>query len=196
MFTVINMMGIVSAGKLVVRVYSDDLFYVTGVNCILTEMFDENEYIINIYSERECFDMELCYGQPLVFAHVRNPFLCFYVSLCCYDNLFMGKGSIDDIRRFILAGKQIESKGGGIKRSLSIREREIVRCIMFGMTDDEMADEFNLSKKTISAHRRNILSKMGIKNRNELYKYLFELNKYRENTIFQSVSMDIDSSIS
>lgn len=181
-----NMMGVVSAGKLIVRIYSDDLFYVTGVNSILTEMFDENEYIIHIYSERECLDMGLCYGQSFVFAHVRNPFLCFYVSLCCYDNLFMGKGSIDDIRRFILAGKQKNKenrRGRNFKRSLSSREREIVRCIMFGMTDDEIAEEFNLSKKTISAHRRNILSKMGIKNRNELYKSLFELNKYRENTI-------------
>ncbi|HAW8215121.1 TPA: helix-turn-helix transcriptional regulator [Escherichia coli] len=62
------------------------------------------------------------------------------------------------------------------------REREIVTCMKLRMTDDEIASRFNLSRKTVSTHRRNILSKLGIRNRNELYKYLFGLSRLRDDS--------------
>ncbi|HAW0924872.1 TPA: helix-turn-helix transcriptional regulator [Escherichia coli] len=69
-----------------------------------------------------------------------------------------------------------------LQRYLSPREREIVTCMKLRMTDDEIASRFNLSRKTVSAHRRNILSKLGIRNRNELYKYLLGLSRLRDDS--------------
>ncbi|MBE4971774.1 response regulator transcription factor, partial [Enterobacter cloacae complex sp. P11RS] len=37
--------------------------------------------------------------------------------------------------------------------------------------DDNIAIILNITKKTISTHRRNILQKLNLKNRHELYMY-------------------------
>ncbi|MCP4460980.1 MAG: response regulator transcription factor [Cytophagales bacterium] len=44
--------------------------------------------------------------------------------------------------------------------SLSRREHEIIEGIFADMTNDEIADKFNLSVRTVNAHKRNILQKM------------------------------------
>lgn len=45
-------------------------------------------------------------------------------------------------------------------RSLSKRELEIIDCIMDDMTNDEIAEKYVLSVRTVNAHKRNILQKM------------------------------------
>lgn len=40
-----------------------------------------------------------------------------------------------------------------------------------GTIDDNIAIILNITKKTISTHRRNILQKLNLKNRHELYMY-------------------------
>jgi len=44
--------------------------------------------------------------------------------------------------------------------SLSKREHEIIAGIMADLTNDEIADKFDLSVRTVNAHKRNILQKM------------------------------------
>ena len=44
--------------------------------------------------------------------------------------------------------------------SLSKREHEIIGGIMADLTNDEIADKFGLSVRTVNAHKRNILQKM------------------------------------
>lgn len=44
--------------------------------------------------------------------------------------------------------------------SLSNRELEIIDGIMDDMTNDEIAKKFNLSVRTVNAHKRNILQKL------------------------------------
>ena len=48
------------------------------------------------------------------------------------------------------------------KQELSPREKEIVVCVVKGMTNKQMADELCLSTHTIMTHRRNISSKLQI----------------------------------
>ena len=48
------------------------------------------------------------------------------------------------------------------KQELSNREKEIVVCIVKGMTNKQMADVLCLSTHTIMAHRRNISNKLQI----------------------------------
>lgn len=48
------------------------------------------------------------------------------------------------------------------KKELSAREREVVVCIVKGMTNKQIADELSLSPHTIIAHRRNIAGKLNI----------------------------------
>ena len=45
---------------------------------------------------------------------------------------------------------------------LSARERDILKAVAKGMTNKEIADEFNISIYTVISHRRNISQKLGI----------------------------------
>lgn len=48
------------------------------------------------------------------------------------------------------------------KQDLTIREREIIVCIVKGMTNKQIAENLYLSAHTIIAHRRNIANKLQI----------------------------------
>jgi DNA-binding NarL/FixJ family response regulator len=46
--------------------------------------------------------------------------------------------------------------------SLSSREKEIIACVIKGMTNKQIADELRLSAHTVITHRRNISAKLQI----------------------------------
>ena len=48
------------------------------------------------------------------------------------------------------------------QETLSIREKEVVACVVQGMTNKHIADKLCLSPHTVITHRRNISSKLGI----------------------------------
>lgn len=60
------------------------------------------------------------------------------------------------------------------KRSLTIRELEIIRFIGEGMTSTQIATKLYLNVKTIESHRRNIFKKLDVKNSVELIKIAVE----------------------
>jgi len=54
---------------------------------------------------------------------------------------------------------------------LTEREKEVLNLISEGLSNQEMADSLNLSKRTVDKHRENILSKTHTKNTAELIMY-------------------------
>jgi DNA-binding NarL/FixJ family response regulator len=60
---------------------------------------------------------------------------------------------------------------------LTKREKEILTLIAQGLTDKEIAEKIFLSPLTITTHRKNILSKLGLKNKVELTRFAME-NKF------------------
>ncbi|RPJ78836.1 MAG: hypothetical protein EHM20_02945 [Alphaproteobacteria bacterium] len=59
-------------------------------------------------------------------------------------------------------------------QKLSSREIEIIKLISKGMTDKEIAQEFNISIHTTKTHRKRIISKLGLKNSAVLVKFAVE----------------------
>jgi DNA-binding NarL/FixJ family response regulator len=57
---------------------------------------------------------------------------------------------------------------------LTKREREILGLIAHGLTDKEIAEKVFLSPLTATTHRKNILSKLGLKNKVELTRFALE----------------------
>jgi DNA-binding NarL/FixJ family response regulator len=58
--------------------------------------------------------------------------------------------------------------------SLTKREKEILILISKGLTDKEIADAIFLSPLTVITHRKNILGKLGLKNKAELTRFAIE----------------------
>lgn len=58
--------------------------------------------------------------------------------------------------------------------SITAREKEIINFIAYEFTSEEIAKELFLSKHTIETHRKNLLSKMDVKNVAGLIRKSFE----------------------
>ena len=64
--------------------------------------------------------------------------------------------------------------GGGsmvVHETLTDREFEVFRLIAVGMSVTEIAGRLNLSAKTISTHKANLMQKMNLQNQTELIRY-------------------------
>lgn len=53
---------------------------------------------------------------------------------------------------------------------LSVKEREVIRCFLDGLTVSQIADKFGRSVKTISTQKSMAFRKLGVNSDNELFK--------------------------
>lgn len=70
-----------------------------------------------------------------------------------------------------LALGSMHGGGGAAHEKLSDREFEVFRLIAIGMSVTDIAARLNLSAKTISTHKANLMQKMGLHNQSELIRY-------------------------
>ena len=64
--------------------------------------------------------------------------------------------------------------GGLAAGPLSPREREVLDLIAQGYTNQQIADRFGLSVKTIETHRSRLVEKLGLRSRAELVRYALD----------------------
>ncbi len=57
---------------------------------------------------------------------------------------------------------------------ISAREQQILKLIVEGFTDAQIAETLFLSDKTVSTHRKNMLAKLGVNNTASLVKFAIE----------------------
>ena len=82
-------------------------------------------------------------------------------SLGAYDEVLSIYDSEDCVRRKIVQPAD-ESPREERQEPLSVREREIVVCIVKGMSNKQIADTLCISTHTVITHRRNIVAKLQI----------------------------------
>jgi DNA-binding NarL/FixJ family response regulator len=73
------------------------------------------------------------------------------------------------ISNFVAAKK--EQKFSPSFASLTVREREVLSLVAVGKTSKSIAQQLNLSVKTVEKHRSNILKKTGLHNASALREY-------------------------
>ncbi len=78
----------------------------------------------------------------------------------------MAKKLLSDYLRRVRTGQDKESYDG-----LTNREREILKLIAEGHTNQEIAELLVLSVATVQTHRAHIMAKLGLHSRTELIKY-------------------------
>lgn len=65
-----------------------------------------------------------------------------------------------------------EREPSGDEPHLTARELEVLQLVCDGKSNKEIARELFISPKTVSVHRSNIMSKLGVKSSYELFRYL------------------------
>jgi two-component system response regulator NreC len=64
-----------------------------------------------------------------------------------------------------------DGKSSGGSGELTQREGEVLGLLAEGLSNDEIADQLNISRHTVARHRENLMRKLGLHNRGELVKY-------------------------
>jgi len=67
-----------------------------------------------------------------------------------------------------------EGAPAGFKVRLSGRNREVLGLLAGGLTAAEIAQRLGISKETANTHRRNLMRKLGLRNKAELIRYAIE----------------------
>ncbi|MBO1926776.1 response regulator transcription factor [Thiomicrorhabdus sp. 6S2-11] len=68
----------------------------------------------------------------------------------------------------------LEAADGLKNRRLSVREKQVVKLVAEGHKTKEIAEMLEISDRTVSKHRENLMSKLGIDSTAELTKYANE----------------------
>lgn len=80
-------------------------------------------------------------------------------------------GGLEDSRSVLVSGR-IASQNPPVSQptKITIREREVLKLISEGLVTKEIAEKLFISIGTVATHRRNLISKLKVKNTAELVK--------------------------
>jgi two-component system response regulator NreC len=70
--------------------------------------------------------------------------------------------------------RSVESGKGKSPKALSRREREVLRLLAQGHSNQQIADVIRVSVKTVETYRTRLSEKLGLKGRAELYRFATE----------------------
>jgi DNA-binding NarL/FixJ family response regulator len=87
--------------------------------------------------------------------------LCDHAALKAYDEVISIYDSTEQITEKFTR-TIIEPETDKRHESLTLREKEIIVCVIKGMTNKQIAENLYLSTHTVISHRRNIASKLQI----------------------------------
>jgi two-component system response regulator NreC len=78
------------------------------------------------------------------------------------------------IRSLLQNDTKTADRGNEFLESLTVREEEVLKLIVQGYTNRQVADELSISVRTVEGHRANLTEKLGIRSRVELLRYARE----------------------
>jgi FixJ family two-component response regulator len=61
-------------------------------------------------------------------------------------------------------------------KQLTQRESEVMKLVVAGKLNKQIADELDISMKTVEAHRARVMEKMGVRTLAELVKAVMTVN--------------------
>ena len=116
--------------------------------------------VLSTFGEEEFLERILQAGaKGFVLKNVLKGVLANAIkSVCDGENYFSPELLPYFTRRFISNGE------GSMEVVLTEREQEVLQLIGKGYSNDEIADELFISKRTVDTHKNNLISKTGSKN--------------------------------
>ena len=96
------------------------------------------------------------------------------VNAVSEGQLYMVKAVSDVLSKALLAKGKLSKESS--ENTLTIREKEILKCIVGGLSNKMISAELSISERTVNAHRYNIMKKLKAKNSANLVRISIEQN--------------------
>jgi DNA-binding NarL/FixJ family response regulator len=94
--------------------------------------------------------------------------LVYVINSVYHHEYYCNKEILKTIKRTaLIEGQQIQNID---KLSISVREREVLKCLCDGLSNKQVADTLNISEDTVESHRKNIYKKTNCRSFAELVK--------------------------
>ncbi len=163
-----------------IAVILPDTLQSTGLQSLLTDYFPPVEISYYPSFERFCAaqndNYDFYFTQADIFVLYADFFLPrrskVIVTMCSnetFNNLTVSNNlNVCAPQEIIIEQLQLlfstDGSGNGEKnKELSTRETDVLKLIVKGSTNKDIADQLNISLNTVLSHRKNITSKLGIK---------------------------------
>jgi DNA-binding NarL/FixJ family response regulator len=91
-----------------------------------------------------------------------------------YYNEAVSKIILDNYISTVRKSKEVETDKDD--ENLSVREKQILKLYVEGMTNQQIADKLFISIRTVESHKNHIMQKLGVKSTVELVKYAIRNN--------------------
>ena len=126
-------------------------------------MYDAGEYVYKVIKSG---------GMGLVNKNILEDELFLAIDKVSNGEKYFGvKWSTEALQQLIFDYEKISAESIYYNIDLNFREEQILQMIIEGATSKDIADNMQLSKKTIDYYRSNLLRKFGIKTQIELAKF-------------------------
>ncbi len=126
------------------------LIYKPGTKILALSNYDEYKYVTHIMEAG---------AKGYVLKNIGPSEL-----ILAIEKIISGKAHFsDDIHRLLLNKKGNENPALGNKQ-MTKRETEVLPLIADGMSNKEIAQKLHIEKRTVDAHRQNLLKKLNVKN--------------------------------
>lgn len=131
--------------------------------CLMLSMHDSEEYVLQSINAG-------AYGYLLKDAS-REEFLKAIHTVVGGGKYFSGDLSHILLKQITGGGKSASSTSfapASAPVNITRRQREILKLIPKGMTNQEIADELGLSRRTVETHRYKMMETLGVNNKGDL----------------------------
>ena len=131
--------------------------------CLMLSMHDSEEYVLQSISAG-------AHGYLLKDAS-RDEFLKAIRTVAQGEKYFSGALAnilIKQITGGVSAPSASFTPAAASSINITRRQREILRLIPKGMTNQEIADELGLSRRTVETHRYKMMETLGVNNKHDL----------------------------
>lgn len=158
------------------NILSKDKYFTLGLIELLGGEFVEKFFLIVDLDSNDPSDLEwMCFPNKKIVAFASSD-LAFYKSeLFEKITVLDKKSNLKSILNFFLK-KEMQGNYHA-KFHLSLREKQILSMLSRGESNQKIAEEFGVKLKTIYTHRRNLMNKLGCRNRITLQNLFFN-NKF------------------
>lgn len=95
------------------------------------------------------------------------------IELVLAGQVFIHTEIESDLNAYLETLKQTKTIEAGVKKpkKLSIREKQVIKLVAEGYKTKDVADMLDISDRTVSKHRENIMTKLGMSSSAELVNY-------------------------